>query len=200
MYVSIASLRRCSLTYNFLVLPVTDSCFVPEPSFARILIPSPSNLLSIHFTTQNTRSCLDHQLKKWLRHGVIHSSPNTNSVVLYRSNSSTTTRHWLAFGPDRLHAIKNFAIQSTSQADFQDTNTNYAIQVSRSTNVLGSKWPPLDCHLPRNQSSLGELIQNQTPRLRYLSSHPDSKDPLTSTNHICFFIAQNRSSWSRCRL
>ena len=141
MCVSITSLQRCSLTYNFLVLPVTDSCFVPEPSFARILIPSPSNLLSIHFTTQNTTSCLVHQRKKWLRHGVNAASsthdptPTRWSCIGQRitSNPSTTTRHWLAFGPDQLHVIKNFAIHNTSQADFQLTNTNYAIQVSCTT-------------------------------------------------------------------
>ena len=158
MCVSITSLQRCSLTYNFLVLPVTDSCFVPEPSFARILIPSPSNLLSIHFTTQNSTSCLDHQRMKWLRHGVIHSSPNTNSVVMYR-----TTNHVKSIDDDKA-LVSFWAGSTTCYQEFCDSehvpgwfsaykyklcDSSFAHDLG-STNVLGSKWPPLDCHLPRN--------------------------------------------------
>ena len=48
------------VSYNFLVLPVMDSCFPQGP----VLIPSTSNVLSKHFTTQDTTFCLDLQRKK----------------------------------------------------------------------------------------------------------------------------------------
>ena len=148
-------ITRCSLTYNFLVLPVTDSCFVPEPLFARILIPSPSNLSSIHFTTQNTTSCLVHQRKKWakwLRHGVIHSSPNTDSVVLYR-----TTNHVKSIDDDKA-LVSFWAGSTTCYQEFCDSehvpgwfsaykyklcDSSFAHDLDRkgSTNVLGSKSP-----------------------------------------------------------
>ena len=102
--------------------------FLPRTISARNLIPLPSNLLSIHFTTQDTTSCLDHQRKKWLRHGVIHSSHNTNPLAKFRTMNhlksiddalnQRSTRHWLEFGPNQLHFFKNSASQSTSQTKF----------------------------------------------------------------------------------
>ena len=66
-----------SLFYQLQILVSSQN-----PSSARIPIHSPSNVLSIHFTTQDTvNSFLDHQQNKWLRHGVIHSSHNTNPVA-----------------------------------------------------------------------------------------------------------------------
>ena len=61
------------------VLPVTDSCFLPEP-----LIRTHSDSFTFEcsvYTQDTVNSFLDHQQNKWLRHGVIHSSHNTNPVA-----------------------------------------------------------------------------------------------------------------------
>ena len=111
---------QCNVRFHRVILEMLLSLFYQlqilvssqNPPSAPILIRSPSNVLSIHSTildTVNTTSFLDHQRKTWLRHGVIHSSSNTNPMALSRSTNhlksiehalnQRSTRHWLAFGP-----------------------------------------------------------------------------------------------------
>ena len=54
---------------------------------------------------------------------------------------------------------------------------------------------PIDSAVLFGQSRLGELTQSRTPRSLIYRLAPTLKDPLASTNHICFvFLTQNPSS------
>ena len=118
-----------SLFYQLQILVSSQN-----PLSARILIRSPSKVLSIHL--QNRIRWIPQIITKRNLNGFSmasstqwHSSPNTNLVALSRSMNhlksmddalnQRSTRHWVASGPNQLHVFKNSAIQSTSQTRFQ---------------------------------------------------------------------------------